>query len=80
TVNCSMKPWDYSETAEINEDCQVRALDALFEVMWSKDNFAGGFLWKWFPDHKKAGGPENGMFTVQNKKAESLVKEQYSFR
>ncbi|MCH2231522.1 MAG: glycoside hydrolase [Crocinitomicaceae bacterium] len=77
TVNCSMKPWDYSKKAEISEDCQVRALSVLFDVMWSKENFAGGFLWKWFPDHKDAGGPKNDMFTVQNKKAETLVKEVY---
>jgi len=78
TVNCAEKPWDYSESAEINHESQVNALKSLYEVMWHKPTFAGGFLWKWFPDHANAGGEENGMFTVQNKKAERLVKEVYS--
>ena len=77
TINCAEKPWDYSETAEINQESQVNALRSLYDVMWQKESFAGGFLWKWFPDHKNAGGESNGMFTVQNKKAETVVKEVY---
>ena len=77
---CAKKPWDYNLDNEMSEDHQVQALKALYNNVWSQDYFAGGFIWKWFPDHNKAGGPNDKMFTVQNKKAQKLVKSIYSSR
>ena len=56
---------------------QSKALTALCEVIWNNKRFAGGFLWKWYPDHEKAGGKTNTMFTVQNKAAEKVVRNYY---
>ncbi|MFT5858638.1 MAG: hypothetical protein ACI865_000726 [Flavobacteriaceae bacterium] len=75
--NCSAKPWDYSEDAKVDQKSQCVALEALYQVMWKNDNFAGGFLWKWHADHGDAGGKENSMFTVQNKEAAAVVEKYY---
>lgn len=76
--NCAVKPWDYSEEGSQNEKAQQIALKALYNVFWKDENYAGGFLWKWYPNHQDAGGSNNKMFTIQNKKAEKTVKEFYS--
>ena len=73
-TGCAKTPWDYDLRGVVNQDAQVNALTALYDVFWGKDYFAGGFLWKWYPNHKDAGGSKNKMFTVQNKKAENLVR------
>ncbi|MDX2359948.1 MAG: glycoside hydrolase [Crocinitomicaceae bacterium] len=75
--NCAHKPWNYNMRGNYSEEAQVNALNALYKVMWDKEYFAGGFLWKWHPDHENAGGRENTAYTVQNKKAEMLVREVY---
>ena len=63
---CSVEPWSYNrvDNALVDEKCQEKALKALFEMNWNQDYFAGGFLWKWHPIHKNAGGAKNQMFTV----------------
>ncbi len=77
TPNCAESPWDYSEATTCSEKAQVNALVALYEVIWDQPFMAGGFLWKWYPDHENAGGPKNALYTVQNKKAEELVRVVY---
>ena len=76
-ANCAEAPWNYKSESKISERAQERALSALYDAIWDKPYFAGGFLWKWYPDHEKAGGSKNNMFTVQNKAAEKLVREVY---
>ena len=76
--NCTKEPWDYSKNEKTNEKAQRDALKALFHVFWDKENFAGGFLWKWWPNHQSAGGKSDATFTVQNKISEQLVKTIYS--
>lgn len=75
---CAIKPWDYSDEGKQDEKAQCLALEAFYEMFWSDENYSGGFLWKWYPDHAKAGGAQDKMFTVQNKRAEKTVKEAYS--
>ena len=75
---CAIKPWDYSEAGSQDEKAQECALKAFYQVFWKDENYIGGFLWKWYPNHSKAGGPKNKMFTVQNKRAENTVREAYS--
>jgi hypothetical protein len=78
--NCAVKPWDYSEDGSPNENAQQVALRALYNVFWNDENYAGGFLWKWYPNHSEAGGSKDKMFTVQNKKAQKVVKDIYSMK
>lgn len=75
---CAVKPWDYSEGGKVNEKAQHLALKALYEVFWNEPNYAGGFLWKWYPEHDQAGGSHNDTFTIQNKKAQNTVSDAYN--
>ena len=73
------KPWDSNRSNnDINLKAQENALTALYEAFWSEEWFAGGFLWKWFHNHKDAGGHENNRFTIQNKPSEELIRRFYS--
>jgi hypothetical protein len=69
------KPWEFDhKDAGVNEELQVRLTQAMFEL-WDKDWMAGGFIWKWFPFHERAGGPTDTQFTPQNKLAEKTIAE-----
>lgn len=72
-------PWDSSRDIEnVNHNAQVNALQALGREVWFEDWFAGGFLWKWFPFHDRAGGLDNNRFTVQNKPAQQVIRDLYN--
>ncbi|WP_224491346.1 glycoside hydrolase family 113 [Robertkochia flava] len=74
-------PWDSSrELTSVNLQAQVNAIKAMAEEVWFEDWFAGGFLWKWFPFHKRAGGAEDNRFTIQNKPAQQVVRDLYKKR
>lgn len=72
------EPWksDRSMTT-VNLEAQSNTTQALFETFWKEDWFVGGFVWKWFHDHKKSGGETNSRFTPQNKPVEAIIKAQY---
>lgn len=71
-------PWDADrEMTNVNLNAQSNALKSLFEEIWDEDWFAGGFIWKWFHDHNKAGGEKDSQFTPQNKPAENIIKDYY---
>ncbi len=72
------KPWLVDRTEEqVNMEGQVNAKKALFESFWEEEWFAGGFVWKWFINHDRAGGPEDNRFTPQNKPAQEIIKTFY---
>lgn len=75
--SCAESPWDYSRSEEQSEKAQYNALAALYEVIWNEPFMKGGFLWKWHPDFHSSRHSDNDHFTVQNKKAEELVKQVY---
>ncbi|WP_026809195.1 glycoside hydrolase family 113 [Arenibacter latericius] len=72
------KPWlvDHSQD-DVNLEAQVNATQAIFEEFWSEEWFAGGFVWKWFIDHERSGGPMDNRFTPQNKPAQEVIKSFY---
>lgn len=74
-------PWNPErEHPGLNLKLQANAYKVLFEQVWSREWFAGGFLWKWHQS-TKSGGLENSRFTPQNKPAEKELKSFYgSFR
>ena len=73
------KPWDSSrEVGAVNLEAQTNGLQAIYNQFWNEEWFAGGFLWKWFHAHDRAGGEENNRFTPQNKPAEKLLKELFA--
>jgi len=79
SVNFTGKePWKSDrEMVDLNLDAQTNTTKALFEEFWNEPWFAGGFLWKWFIFHEKAGGIEDTQFSPQNKPVENVIREQY---
>ncbi len=76
--NCAWQQWELESipyTQQINMEGQKNAYEAFFRTFWSQDWFAGMFLWQWYTNDAKAGGPKNSDYTPQNKPAESRIKE-----
>ncbi|QBA65660.1 glycoside hydrolase family 113 [Muriicola soli] len=72
------KPWLVDRNEEtVNLEAQANAKKAIFESFWEEDWFAGGFIWKWFINHEKSGGPGDNRFTPQNKPAQEVIKTFY---
>ena len=72
------KPWLVDRNEEkVNLDGQVNAKKAIFEEFWKEDWFAGGYVWKWFINHDKAGGGKDNRFTPQNKPAQLVIRDHY---
>jgi len=72
------KPWLVDRTEENpNMESQVNAKKAIFSEFWSESWFAGGFVWKWFINHKEAGGSQDNRFTPQNKPSLKVISEYY---
>ena len=62
---------------DVNEQAQANGYDALLGSFWDEDFWAGGFLWKWFPEGY---GREDRMkkeYTPKNKKAASVLSKWY---
>lgn len=77
SIDFSLKePWQANRVeGQVNLEVQTNSLEAIHNVFWEENWFAGGFLWKWFHRHDQVGGEENNRFTLQNKPAEEKLKE-----
>ncbi len=72
------RPWLVDQSKDdVNLEAQANATKAIFETFWGEDWFQGGFVWKWFIDHKSAGGGGDNRFTPQNKPAEEVIRSFY---
>lgn len=72
------EPWKSDRSMDkVNLKAQVNTTQALFEIFWSEDWFAGGFLWKWFHDYEESGGENDSQFTPQNKPVEAIIQAHY---
>jgi len=72
------EPWKSDRVVgNVNLEAQVNGLQAIHNLFWKEDWFAGGFIWKWFHEHEKVGGSNNNRFTPQNKPAEDLIRKLY---
>ena len=67
-----------SSDEQCNLEAQTNAYEALYRVFWQQDWFAGGFLWKWWPDDAKSGGTKHSNYTPQHKPVEETIKKWYS--
>jgi len=77
---CAYKAWELEKRVsqtEINELAQANALDALFQAFFEEDYWAGGFLWKWFPNGQGHEGYPAKDYTPQGKLAETILKKWY---
>ncbi len=75
------KQWElpdgWHSKAPANLIAQTNAYEALYRTFWNQPWFAGGFIWKWYDDHGKAGGNENSDYTPQHKPAEQVIRKYY---
>jgi len=74
------KQWeieDIKRDENVNLPAQNKAFTALYESIWNQPWFAGGFIWKWYPEDEKAGGINNSDYTPQHKPVEKIIKEYY---
>ena len=67
------------KTTPINEQAQANAIEALYQVFWKEDWWAGGFLWKWYPNYEKGNGHSEqfrkGDYSPQGKLSEEVLKK-----
>ena len=72
------EPWksDYN-MIDVNLEAQKNATQALFEEIWNKEWFEGGFVWKWHIDHDRVGGWDDSQFTPQNKPVEAVIRAHF---
>jgi len=75
----TVKPWDYSVREQpYNCKAQADVLEAMFLSFQEKNWWAGGFIWKWFPDHANSDGVSDTTFSPQNKPAEDIIKRYFT--
>lgn len=77
---CAYNTWELEaqlKTLPRNDEAQMNALEALFDTFWQQEWWAGGFLWKWYPDEKSHEGNYNKDYTPQGKLAEKCVTKWY---
>ena len=70
------KTWELESNVKsrtINEQAQANGYEALFKAFSKEDFWAGGFLWKWFPEGKGHEGYPERDYTPQGKKAEKIL-------
>lgn len=77
---CAYQNWELEKIVKqlpINQTAQSNAYAALLENFWGEDFWAGGFIWKWFPDGRGHEGYIERDYTPQNKIAEVTLGEWY---
>jgi hypothetical protein len=70
--NAAEDPWDYTQPVPINLDLQARLWEAFWQAWYGVDWLGGMSVWEWPPGD---GGPENRMYTPENKPAEGVIRE-----
>ncbi|MEM9921506.1 MAG: hypothetical protein AAF990_25615 [Bacteroidota bacterium] len=77
---CAGKAWELEKkinSLPVNEQAQANALDALFQTFWKEPFWAGGFLWKWFPNMRGHEGYPAKDYTPQGKISAKVVQNWY---
>lgn len=77
---CGWRNWELEsgiETRNINEQAQANCLEALMASFQPEDWWAGGFLWKWFPNMRGHEGYPERDYTPQGKLAEKVLQKWY---
>lgn len=78
--SCTYRSWEMEKkrrNMSINQDAQANAIDALFSAFWKEKWWAGGFLWKWFPEVKATEGTDIKDYSPQGKKAIGVLQKWY---
>ena len=73
---CAWRAWEVEKKVhqlEVNQEAQATAFRALYLSLAREDWWAGGFIWKWFPDGMGHEGFPEKDYTPQDKLAESII-------
>lgn len=70
---CAEKPWEYHRDIPANDLAQRNCYQALMESCCNKSWFAGGFVWKWFPESNRGDRHSRDEYSPQDKPAEDLL-------
>jgi hypothetical protein len=76
--NCSWRNWELESNINsrpINQLAQANAMHALHTVFQKETWWAGGFLWKWFPNGMGHEGYPERDYTPQGKQSEVILKK-----
>lgn len=76
--HCADKTWlneDKIHQLPVNELAQANALEAMYATYWNEAWWAGGFLWKWFPNGMGHEGYFDKDYTPQGKMAEEVLRK-----
>lgn len=77
---CGWRNWELERGIEgrnINEQAQANCLEALFATFQPESWWAGGFLWKWFPNMSGHEGYPERDYTPQGKLGEKVLQKWY---
>lgn len=78
---CTFNNWELEANIKshpVNQEAQSNALDGLFSALWDQECWAGGFLWKWYPNKQGNVGYHDRDYTPQGKLAEITVRDWYA--
>lgn len=78
---CAFNTWELEAKVKdlnINEQAQANAYAGLFQALWETEFWAGGFVWKWFPNMKGHENYPERDYTPQNKIAEGVLSDWYA--
>lgn len=74
------RTWELERGVEeraINQTAQANCLEALFSTFQAEPWWAGGFLWKWFPNMQGHEGYPERDYTPQGKQGEGVLRKWY---
>lgn len=78
--SCGWRNWELErgiQNRKVNQQAQANCYEALFSTFRHEDWWAGGFLWKWFPNMRGHEGYPERDYTPQGKKGEGTVRKWY---
>ncbi|MBK9338075.1 MAG: hypothetical protein IPM98_16620 [Lewinellaceae bacterium] len=63
----------------VNEQAQANCMEAMLSTFQAENWWAGGFLWKWFPNMRGHEGYPERDYTPQGKHAEPVLQKWYRY-
>lgn len=76
--HCGWRNWELEQgirERSINQQAQANCFDALHATFQDESWWAGGFLWKWFPNGQGHEGYPERDYTPQGKQGEQVLKK-----
>jgi len=81
-VSATIKPWEWDSffsklTKKKSDRTQQLAYEAMFEVLWDKDWYAGAYIWDWGARSKEKYASGSLNFSPQFKPAQNIIAKWY---